>query len=545
MNKVGFERSYVHWIGDTRFFQNWHHRLRICFPVIMGCASSKQKRCRRCNGPYSPSPRSYSMHVHHPPQTEGDSYHVVALTSTTLGTLKLNSPASTQNITGNCDHDFKLPGKVGIAESFRFDSESFVQRPKEREKSEALEKVKKEEFSMGLIEAKTWSNMIEQKLPKAFPKTPIRTPPGEPETINAWELMEGLEDTNTPFRSPSHFRSFSFDFNGDEVGVGVGVGDVGVGVDVDPPKMSVVASPKPMWLLMTEEESRLNPAISDFDPEVISSFRKSLQQLSPDSPFHLRPAASDEEKQGTRKGSPFEERKTKGGDDDDDDVVVDDVKVDNPCGNDKVVLYFTSLRGVRKTYEDCCQVRLILKGLGMRVDERDVSMHSGFKEELRELLGDWYGGGGLPRVFVGRNYIGGAEEIQKLHEDGKLEKLLSCCEKIEDSVGGDGGRVCEACGDIRFVPCETCCGSCKIYYEGDEFEEEYVDSEVGECGFQRCPDCNENGLIRCPMKMTLHGQMVQNLKARRITNFDFSAINGPRCKKIPISYMSLAVQSRS
>ncbi|CAJ1828853.1 unnamed protein product [Sphenostylis stenocarpa] len=451
----------------------------------MGCASSKQKRCRRCNAPYSPAPRSYSMHVHHPPQAQGDSYHVVALTSTTLGTLKVNSPAATHNFAGNCDHDFRLfNGKIGNAESFRFDSESFVHRSEEKEKNEVLEKEKREEFSMGLIEAKTWSSMIEQKLPKVFPKTPIRTPPGEPETINTWELMEGLEDT-TPFRSPSHFRSFSFDVNGDDVG------------DDDPPKKSVVASPKPMWLLMTEEESKLNPAISDFDPEVISSFRKSLQQLSPDSPFHLRPAGSDEDIQGTKKWSLFEENKTKG--DDVDDVFVDELKVDNPCGKDKVVLYFTSLRGVRKTYEDCCQVKLILKGLGMRVDERDVSMHSGFKEELRELLGDGYGGLGLPRVFVGNNYIGGVEEIQRLHEDGKLEKLLGGCEKIEDSVGGDGGGVCEACGDIRFVPCETCCGSCKIYYEGDEDEEEYVDGEMGECGFQRCPDCNENGLIRCPM----------------------------------------------
>ncbi|XP_027352719.1 uncharacterized protein At3g28850-like isoform X1 [Abrus precatorius] len=451
----------------------------------MGCASSKQKRCRRCNGPYSPAPRSYSMHVHHPPQTEGDSYHVVALTSTTLGTLKLNSPASnchlSQNIAGNFGQDFKLSnGKVSDTESFRFDNGSLMHRFKEKEeKSEAiLDREKTEEFSMGLIEAKTWSNMIEQKLPKVFPKTPTRTPPGEPETINTWELMEGLEDI-TPFRSPCHFRSFSFDVNGD---------DADVDVDVDPPKLSVAASPKPMWLLMTEEESRLSPAISDFDPEVISSFRKSLQRLSPDSPFHLRPAQSDEEEQGTRKGFSSEEEKTRG----DDDVEVD------PCGKDKVVLYFTSLRGVRKTYEDCCQVRLILKGLGVRVDERDVSMHSGFKEELRELLDDGYGGGGLPRVFVGRNYIGGAEEIQKLHEDGKLEKLLGGCEKIEDSGGGDGGRVCEACGDVRFVPCETCSGSCKIYYDGDE-DEEFVDAEVGECGFQRCPDCNENGLIRCPL----------------------------------------------
>jgi len=457
------------------------------FVVIMGCASSKQKRCRRCNAPYSPAPRSYSMHVHHPPQTQGDSYHVVALTSTTLGTLKLNSPASTHSFAGNCNHDFGLSnGKVGNGESFRFDSEGFVRRLEEKEKIEVVEKEKRKEFSMGLIEAKTWSSMIEQKLPKVFPKTPIRTPPGEPETINTWELMEGLEDT-TPLRSPSHYRSFSFDVNGDDVGVG----------DVDPPKMSVAASPKPMWLLMTEEESELNPAISDFDPEMISSFRKSLQQLSPDSPFHLRPAPSDEDIQGTTKWSQFEENKTKS--DDVDDVFLDDFKVGDPCGKDKVVLYFTSLRGVRKTYEDCCQVKLILKGLGVRVDERDVSMHSGFKEELKELLGDGYGGLGLPRVFVGRNYIGGVEEIQRLHEDGKLEKLLGYCEKIEDSVGCDGGGVCEACGDIRFVPCETCSGSCKIYYEGDENEEDYVDGEVGEYGFQRCPDCNENGLIRCPM----------------------------------------------
>ncbi|KAK7374519.1 hypothetical protein VNO80_07949 [Phaseolus coccineus] len=451
----------------------------------MGCASSKQKRCRRCNAPYSPAPRSYSMHVHHPPQAQGDSYHVVALTSTTLGTLKLNSPASTHSSAGNCGHDFRLSnGKVGNAESFRFDSESSVHRLEEKEKIEVLEKEKRKEFSMGLIEAKTWSSMIEQKLPKVFPKTPIRTPPGEPETINTWELMEGLEDI-TPFRSPSHFRSFSFDVNGDDVG------------DVDPPKMSVVVSPKPMWLLMTEEESKLNPAITDFDPEMISSFRKSFQQFSPDSPFHLRPAPSDEDIQGTTKWSLFEENKTKG--DDVDDVFQDDFKIDHPCGKDKVVLYFTSLRGVRKTYEDCCQVKLILKGSGVRVDERDVSMHSGFKEELKELLGDGYGGLGLPRVFVGKNYIGGVEEIQRLHEDGKLEKLLGYCEKIEDSVGSDGGGVCEACGDIRFVPCETCSGSCKIYYEGDENEEEYVDGEVGEYGFQRCPDCNENGLIRCPM----------------------------------------------
>ncbi|RYR33122.1 hypothetical protein Ahy_A10g047695 isoform D [Arachis hypogaea] len=138
-------------------------------------------------------------------------------------------------------------------------------------------------------------------------------------------------------------------------------------------------------------------------------------------------------------------------------------------------------------------------------------MHSGFKEELKELLraGGAFGkGGGLPRVFVGGNYIGGAEEIQRMHEEGKLEKLLQCCQKIDENNNVDGGGVCEACGDIRFVPCETCYGSCKIYYDegydddddDDEEEQREQDSdEVGDCGFKRCPDCNENGLIRCPI----------------------------------------------
>jgi glutaredoxin len=408
------------------------------------------------------------MHVHHPPQSADDSYHVVALTSTTLGTLKqLNSPKKNSSSFHGVHHhhhvhdEFKFSnGKVEENESFRFHSESLLQKlnkEKEKEKSEKkealvesdVEKVK--EFSMGLVEAKTWSNMIEEKLTKVVPMTPTRTPPGEPETINTWELMEGLEDIS-PYRSPNHIKSFSFHVNGDVVGV-----------NVDPPK--------PFWLEMTEEESKLNPAISDFDPEVISSFKKSLQNLSQDSPFHLRETSIDEEN------------------------MKDDVFVDVKVGEkNKVVLYFTSLRGVRKTYEDCCHVRMILRGLGVKIDERDVSMHLGFKEELRDLLGDLYGGGGLPRVFVGRNYIGGIEEIEKLHEDGKLEKLLDCCEKIEDSCGE-----CENCGDIRFVPCETCFGSCKIYYEGGDDEEKYDDhgGEEGEFGFHRCPDCNENGLIRC------------------------------------------------
>ncbi|KAF3614681.1 hypothetical protein T459_23798 [Capsicum annuum] len=82
---------------------------------------------------------------------------------------------------------------------------------------------------------------------------------------------------------------------------------------------------------------------------------------------------------------------------------------------------------MRKTYEDCCHVRVILKGLGVKIDERDVLMHSVFKEDLKELLGNEYSEGGLPRIFLGKKYIGGVDEIRKC-TDGKLEKFIENCE---------------------------------------------------------------------------------------------------------------------
>ncbi|KAJ6734691.1 GLUTAREDOXIN DOMAIN-CONTAINING CYSTEINE-RICH PROTEIN CG12206-RELATED [Salix purpurea] len=403
----------------------------------MGCGSSKQKRCKHCRTPYSPLPRSYSMRVVHPPQQKGDSYHVVALTSTTLGTLALDSANQNQNGTIDVivkgDDQWKNVGAVN-------GSKGLVKKSKELNS--------KEEFSLGLIEARTWSDMIQEKIPKVLPKTPIMTPPGEPETINTWELMAGLEDSMNPSCSSHRFRSFSFDISRDTSPIhDCHKIDLQQNGELSPDNY------KPEWLQAAEEDATSKSL--EFDPEVISTFRK------------VSYAAEDCKR-----------------------------------SKDKLIVYFTSLRGVRKTYESCCYVRVILKSLGVRVDERDVSMHSGFKEELRELMKEEFSGGGLPRVFIGGKYVGGAEEIQRMHEEGKLEKMVEGCEMLDEDGGGGGGGggACEACGDIRFVPCETCSGSCKIYYEADDEELEEIEesSESHEYGFQRCPDCNENGLIRCP-----------------------------------------------
>ncbi|KAG6396039.1 hypothetical protein SASPL_142177 [Salvia splendens] len=406
----------------------------------MGCATSKPKVCRSCHRPYSPVRRSYSMHVHHPPQKTGDSYHLVALTSSTLGSLKLDPLIQTLAADKSTDDRNQKP------------SIEDAEREKEKEK-EIIPSVK-EEFAMGMIEAKTWSHMIDSKIPKLPPMTPVITPPGEPETIDAWEMMEGLEDSS-PLR-PAHFRSFSF--------------HVGAGADDQPtPRVKEISSDGD-----TETSSNDTSIVSEFDSGVIATLRKALVDLPPANPFHLQGIGEDE------KQSEKEEK-------------------------DKLIVYFTSLRGVRKTYEDCCHVRVMLKGLGVKVDERDVSMHSGFKEELKTaLLAAEAGGIGLPSVFLGGKLVGGADEIRRLNEEGMLGKLVENCEPADDGGLAAG---CEACGDVRFVPCETCSGSCKIYYDADSENIDADEDEDGndgddddeECGFKRCPDCNENGLIRCPI----------------------------------------------
>ncbi|GFS38096.1 glutaredoxin family protein [Actinidia rufa] len=149
-----------------------------------------------------------------------------------------------------------------------------------------------------------------------------------------------------------------------------------------------------------------------------------------------------------------------------------------PGGSDSVVLYTTSLGGVRRTYEDSNRVRAILETHRVVFEERDVSLHGGFRSELRELLGE---GVVVPRLFVKGRYVGGAEEVVGLNETGRLGRLMSWA-RVERREGV--GKACEGCGGARFVPCLDCGGSCKVVV-GDARE--------------RCPECNENGLVLCPI----------------------------------------------
>ncbi|XP_058726750.1 uncharacterized protein At5g39865-like [Vicia villosa] len=120
---------------------------------------------------------------------------------------------------------------------------------------------------------------------------------------------------------------------------------------------------------------------------------------------------------------------------------------------------------------------MILKGFGVVVDEKDISMDSSYRKELQNAVGGKVVS--LPQVFIREKHVGNAEEFKLLNESGELEKLLKGF-PIKEC-----GLVCEVCGDARFVPCLNCNGSRKVF-----------DEEEGE--MKRCHHCNENGLIRCP-----------------------------------------------
>ena len=50
------------------------------------------------------------------------------------------------------------------------------------------------------------------------------------------------------------------------------------------------------------------------------------------------------------------------------------------------MIYTTSLRVVRKTFEDCNATRYIFQGLGFAFCERNILMDKGLREELKEIL---------------------------------------------------------------------------------------------------------------------------------------------------------------
>ncbi|XP_068659291.1 uncharacterized protein At5g39865 [Aristolochia californica] len=300
----------------------------------------------------------------------------------------------------------------------------------------------------------------------------------EPHVINAWELMADLDDSSPGKQVQTEHRSYNFqprrDFqnanNSTEKFSNKANDRLASSERLRGSKRfcdSETHMPNysmPLWKHLSEEA-----LLADMDPSVASTFRRtaSCRQWSncsfPSKQISSYSPPPNPSKTSTTttiaKVSPLGS------------------KIELPGSENRIVLYFTTLRGIRRTYEDCCAVRTIFAGFRVPVDERDISMDSTYRKELQSVVRQKIIS--LPQVFIRGKHIGGAEEIKQLHESGELAKLL------QNFPVRQPGFACESCADVRFVPCPNCNGSRKVFVE-----------EEGQ--LRRCPECNENGLIRCP-----------------------------------------------
>jgi glutaredoxin domain-containing cysteine-rich protein 1 len=86
--------------------------------------------------------------------------------------------------------------------------------------------------------------------------------------------------------------------------------------------------------------------------------------------------------------------------------------------------------------------------------------------------------------------VGGSDEVLKIVEEGLLGDILEGLPKKR------AGSVCEGCGEARFLPCFQCNGSSKMVLV---VEEEVGQRQGSTTVVVRCPECNENGLVLCPI----------------------------------------------
>lgn len=212
-----------------------------------------------------------------------------------------------------------------------------------------------------------------------------------------------------------------------------------------------------------------------FDPNLLAAFEEAVKE-------HNR-ISEQERKARTEHESP--ERNDEEEEEDEPPSKARRVEEDNPLlgfeekcppgGADSVILYTTTLRGIRKTFEECNSIRFLLESFRVIFYERDVSMHMEFKEEMWRILD---GKSFPPRLFVRGRYIGGAEEVLTLHEQGKLRPLFQGV-PVDFSNGA-----CEGCAGVHFVLCFNCNGSHRVVADDGKSN--------------TCEVCNENGLIICP-----------------------------------------------
>ncbi|XP_063046899.1 glutaredoxin domain-containing cysteine-rich protein 1 [Engraulis encrasicolus] len=148
----------------------------------------------------------------------------------------------------------------------------------------------------------------------------------------------------------------------------------------------------------------------------------------------------------------------------------------------RIVIYTTSFRVVRATFERCEIVRKIFQNHRVKFLDKNIALNSDYGKELEERCKRVGEPPSLPVVFIDGQYLGGAEKILAMNESGELQDLLTKIERVQLP------QPCQACGGYNFVPCPMCHGSKMSIYR-NRFTDNFK--------ALKCSSCNENGLQAC------------------------------------------------
>ncbi|XP_071756491.1 glutaredoxin domain-containing cysteine-rich protein 1 [Centroberyx gerrardi] len=148
----------------------------------------------------------------------------------------------------------------------------------------------------------------------------------------------------------------------------------------------------------------------------------------------------------------------------------------------RIVIYTTSFRVVRNTFERCELVRKIFQNHRVKFVEKNIALDSEYGKDLEERCKRVGEPPSLPVVFIDGHYLGGAEKILDMNESGELQDLLTKIERVQHP------HTCQTCGGFAFIPCPMCHGS-----KMSVFRNCFTDSFKA----LKCTSCNENGLQPC------------------------------------------------
>jgi glutaredoxin 3 len=70
----------------------------------------------------------------------------------------------------------------------------------------------------------------------------------------------------------------------------------------------------------------------------------------------------------------------------------------------------------------CVRAKSLLRKKGVEVEEVDVFMDIGAREEMESKTG---GARSVPQIFIGDTHVGGCDELYALEKEGKLDPLLT------------------------------------------------------------------------------------------------------------------------